>query len=120
MAQELVLIFDDLGDMYVVDNITEMLTVIDDLELLPIYKSTVYEHKLTMAMEELISKGYVEPSDRPYDTDAGERGIKYLTEEIVKRFGEDNNKKILSEIDLVWEKNKPRLPDGPKKRKKKK
>ena len=44
MAQELVLIFDDLGDMYEVDNITEMLTVMEDDELLPIYKSTVYEH----------------------------------------------------------------------------
>ena len=56
MAQELVLIFDDLGNLYEIENITEMLSVMEDDELLPIYKSTVYEHKLTMAMEELVKK----------------------------------------------------------------
>jgi len=120
MAEKLVLIFDDLGDMYEIENITEMLTVIEDDELLPIYKSTVYEHKLTMAMEELVDKGYLEPSDRPYDPEAGERGIKYLTTEIVKRFGDDNHKKILSEIDLMWDNNKPEIPDKPKRKRKKK
>lgn len=119
MEQELVLIFDDLGDMYEVENITEMLSVMEDDELLPIYKSTVYEHKLTLAMEELVNKGYLEPIDRPYNPEAGERGIKYLTKEIINRFGEDNNKRILSEIDLLWDKNKPNIPDKPKKRKKK-
>lgn len=119
MEQELVLIFDDLGDMYEVENITEMLSVMEDDELLPIYKSTVYEHKLTLAMEELVNKGYLEPIDKPYNPEAGERGIKYLTKEIINRFGEDNNKRILSEIDLLWDKNKPDIPNKPKKRKKK-
>ena len=116
MAEKLVLIFDDLGDMYEIENITEMLTVIEDDELLPIYKSTVYEHKLTIAMEELVSKGYLDPTNQPYDPEAGERGIKYLTTEVIKRFGEDNNKRILSEIDLIWDKNKPDIPNKPKRK----
>jgi len=61
----------------------------------------------------------LQPSERPYNQEAGEKGIQYLTAEIINRFGEDNNKRILSEIDLVWAKNKPELPDKPQKRKKK-
>lgn len=114
---ELVYVFDDLGDMYKVYNIKEMVTVCEDLELISIYKATVFEHRLTLAMEELVQKGYIESrGNQMYVPEAGELGIKYLTEEVVSRFGEDNQKKILSEIDLNWERNKPVLPNKRKKK----
>ena len=108
---ELILIFDDLGEMYEVENLEEMLSVIDDLELLPIFKATVYEHKLFVANEELVSKGYLQASGRPYNIEAGERGVNGLTEEVKKRFGEDAYNQIYSEIDLSFERNKPKLPN---------
>jgi len=117
MANELVLLFDDLGDMYEVENITEMLTVIDDVELIPIYKATVFEHKLTMANEELVKLGYQTSSNKPYNEEAGERGIKYLTAEVIKRFGDEGQQKILSEVDLSFEKNKPIIPNRKRKKK---
>ena len=114
---KLILIFDDLGNMYEVENIREMLSVMEDDEILPIYKSTVYEHRLNLAMEELVDKGYLEPSgNKIYIPEAGQLGIDYLTEEITNRFGEENQKRILSEIDLTWEKNKPVIPDKRKKK----
>jgi hypothetical protein len=114
---ELVYVFDDLGDMYKVYNIQEMVTVCEDTELISIYKATVFEHRLTLAMEELVQKGYIESrGNQMYSPEAGELGIKYLTEEITSRFGEDNQKKILSEIDMNWDKNKPVLPNKRKKK----
>jgi hypothetical protein len=118
MEQNLVLMFDELGDMYEVENIDEMLTVVEDTELISIYKSTVYEHKLTVEMERLVGLGYFSSTnEKTYNAEAGELGIKYLTEEAIKRFGEDNQKRILSEIDLTWEKNKPAIPAKRKKKK---
>jgi len=118
MEEKLVLVFDDLGDMYEVANIEEMLTVVEDTELISIYKSTNYEHRLIIAMEELVQKGYVTgQGNMVYNQEAGELGIKYLTEEVIKRFGDEAQKKILSEIDLSWNKNKPVIPEKRKKKK---
>jgi hypothetical protein len=119
MEAKLVLVFDDLGDMYEVHNIDEMMTVCEDLELIAIYKSTVYEHKLTVEMERLVKLGYYNSTnEKTYNAEAGELGIKYLTEEVSRRFGEDNQKKILSEVDLSWDKNKPTIPTKSRKKKK--
>lgn len=118
MAQELILMFDSLGAMWEVDNPTEMLGIMGDEELLPIYKSTVYEHRLCMAIEELISKGYLQDNGTGvYNEPAGQRGIDLLETEVIERHGVDNQKKIISEIDLRWEANKPDIPTRKKKKK---
>ena len=117
MEEKLVLVFDDLGDMYEVANIDEMLTVVEDLELISIYKASNYEHRLIIAMEELVEKGYVTgKGNLVYNREAGELGITHLTEEVKKRFGDEAQVKILSEIDLSWDKNKPVIPTKRKKK----
>lgn len=116
MAQELILMFDALGAMWDVDNPTEMLGIMGNEELLPIYKATVYEHRLCVAIEELISKGYLEDNGTGvYNEAAGQRGIDLLESEVTERFGVDIQKRIISEIDLRWEANKPEIPNRKKK-----
>jgi hypothetical protein len=107
-----VLIFDDLGDMFEVEDFESMLSVAEDELVLILYKSTLYEHNLILAMEELVQKGYVEDmGNRQYSPEMAELGIQCLQEDLIKRFGDLNFLKIKSEVDMNWEKNKPRIPN---------
>jgi len=115
--EKLVLVFDDLGDMYEVANIDDMLSVLEDTELISIYKSSIYENRLIIAMEELVDKGYVTgDGNKVFNREAGELGISHLKGEVTKRFGEENQTKILTEVDLSWDKNKPVIPTKRKKK----
>jgi hypothetical protein len=112
-------VFDDLGDMYEIDNIEGMLTDAElDAELIiTLYKKTVEGHNLVLANEELVRKGYLDGSkNRPYNPTGVEYGIEKLKGWLVEQFGEKSFNKIHSEIDLSFMNNKPELT---KKRKKK-
>jgi len=105
-------VFDDLGDMYEIENIDGMLSdaELDDELVITLYKKTVEGHELVLANEELVREGYLDGSkNRPYNPTGVEYGIERLKGWLTEKFGEDIVTRITSEIDLSFKTNKPNI-----------
>jgi len=113
-------VFDDLGDMYEIENIDGMLSDAElDAELIiTLYKKTVEGHELVLVNEELVRKGYLDGSkNRAYNPEGVEYGIERLKGWLLEEFGEDIVAKITSEIDLSFKTNRPEIPNLKRKKK---
>lgn len=109
-TNEMIYIMDELGHQYEVTAVNQMLNSLLDEDLEDIYKSTKYFNELNLAIVECVSAGLMEQVDgEEYQKEAVERGLKALSEEIIKRSGKAKLKEYDDEVDLAWKENKPDL-----------
>lgn len=105
-----IIIMDEQGHQYEVVEIEQMLNSFLDEDLEDIYKSTRYFNELNLAVEELVDCDLIKQMDgERYNKDAVKRGLKYFSDEIVKRLGKDKLKEFDSQVDEDWKANKPDL-----------
>ena len=119
MDDEYVIIFNDLGEPYSFET-PKYISTLEDGQVINFYKSTLYEHRLRLALSELIEANLVNVPDFYHDIEGTERGLERLKLEVISRFGEENLAKIEVQVDLEWEHNKPPGIIEKKKRTKKK
>jgi len=105
---KIVKIFDEKGLSVTVGNM-KLFSDMENTLLVRVYKSTIYEHELIMALEELVEKKIIPPSNIPkYNPKPVLEGISLLQAEVIKRWDVKTHDKIISDIDLSFLDKKPK------------
>jgi len=101
-------IYDKFGKRYLISDIKVFTEVSETEVLINSYKSTVYEHELSLIINELVNKGYwKQKKGIKYNPEKTIISIKNIKTELIKRLGTKEFKKIDDSIDLSFVKNKP-------------
>ena len=109
-TNETVYIMDEMGEQYEVREVGQMLNSLLDEDLADIYKSTKYFNELNLAIVECVEAGLIEQIDgEEYQGELVKKGLKALSDEILKRSGKAVLESYNKEVDLAWQENKPDL-----------
>lgn len=105
---EKIIIFDEFGDQYMVDNIVAMLDEMPEEGLEVIYKASRYFNHFNLHIEEMKDKGVIQQIEgEDYDKEAVERGLTYFADKITEKLGADTLTTWNEETDAQWEANSP-------------
>lgn len=103
------IIFDENGNPLKISNIDIFSMEMKDRLLIKTYKTTLYQHILTLEMEKLIESGLIKKIEgHNYDPQPVDLAINIMKGEIIERFDKDFFKKVYDSIDLSFLKNKPK------------
>lgn len=102
--------FDEHGKRVEVSNIDIFVTEMKDKLLIDMYRFTIYQHELIIAMEELVEKGLVKRNLKSddYNTDLTDNSINTMKNEIIGRFDNDFHDEVIKSIDLSFLNKKPK------------
>ena len=104
------IIFNKEGNMFSIHKVDEYVSKLGDELLVSCYVHTIYFHELTLAMEELVEKGFAEKNENneEYNPKLTNNSISSIKNEILKRFDKDYHDYLLNKVDLSVLKNKPK------------
>lgn len=101
--------FDKDGQRYIVNNVILYVVNVKDKLLVEIYKATIYQHELLMAIEELKSKKLISVSAvEPYNKQLTLNMIEAIKNELIDRFDIEFHDKVVDSIDLSFLDKKPK------------
>jgi len=103
-------IFDENGERLIINDVQIVVKGMTDRLLVTTYQSTIYQHHLILAMEELVNKGYVKRHEECviYKKELTENSIKAMKFELIRRFDNKFHETVLKSIDLSFTKKKPK------------
>tara|TARA_R110000851_G_scaffold11678_4_gene40836 strand:+ start:651 stop:989 length:339 start_codon:yes stop_codon:yes gene_type:complete len=103
-------IFDKNGNRIESDNIEIFVSEMSDKLLVEVYKSTIYQHQLTIEIEILVKKGLIiiENEISIYDPTLTVTSINVMKDELIERFNKNFHDKVIKTIDLSFLDKKPK------------
>ena len=100
-------LFDTNGHPYSVDNVDIYVGEMKDRLLIEIYRSTIYQHELTLEMESLVKQGLLLAENvQTYSSEFTENAIASMRDEVSERFDNEYHDEVIKSIDLSFLKNR--------------